>query len=119
VPWSVCLAPLTPDGELRPSKPYLCDLVDKRCNFGEWPVLAQSRSLETSRSGMCQEQTCRHMIVSKWLRFSTLGKNGQIKRILAKARDADVDDLVMLAQVSSNDISSFIAKIKRSAASLR
>jgi hypothetical protein len=52
------------------------------------------------------------MIVSKWLRFSTLGKNGQIKRILAKARDADADDLVMLARVSSNDIASIISKIK-------
>jgi len=40
-------------------------------------------------------------------------KPGQIKRFQASARDADVDDLtVILARVSSNDIASFIQKIK-------
>jgi putative Mg2+ transporter-C (MgtC) family protein len=40
-------------------------------------------------------------------------RNGQIKRFQARARDADVDDLtVILARVSSNDIASFISKIK-------
>jgi hypothetical protein len=36
-----------------------------------------------------------------------------VRSSLARARDADVDDLtVILARVSSNDIASFIAKIK-------
>jgi putative Mg2+ transporter-C (MgtC) family protein len=40
-------------------------------------------------------------------------RNAQIKRFQAMARDADVDDLtVILARVSSNDIASFIAKIR-------
>jgi hypothetical protein len=40
-------------------------------------------------------------------------RDGQIKRFQAGARDANVDDLTVIpARVSSNDIASFITKIK-------
>ena len=40
-------------------------------------------------------------------------RNGQIKRFLAKARDTEIDDLiVILTKVSSKDISLLVPKIR-------
>lgn len=58
-------------------------------------------------------ETARGALTPEILKHTLKVRNGQIKRFQAMARDADVDDLtVILARVSSNDIASFISKIK-------
>jgi hypothetical protein len=58
-------------------------------------------------------ETARGTLTPEILKDVLKVRNSQIKRFLARARDADVDDLtVILARVSSNDIASSIAKIK-------
>jgi putative Mg2+ transporter-C (MgtC) family protein len=58
-------------------------------------------------------ETARGALTPEILKDVLKVRNGQIKRFLARARDADVDDLtVILTRVSSSDIASFIAKIK-------
>jgi putative Mg2+ transporter-C (MgtC) family protein len=81
-------------------------------------ILAGVKPLEEAYRD--RNQTCRLVIESargaltpEILKDALKVRNGQIKRFLARARDAELDDLtVILARVSSNDIASFIPKIK-------
>jgi putative Mg2+ transporter-C (MgtC) family protein len=81
-------------------------------------ILAGVKPLEEAYRD--RNQTCRLLIKTargaltpEILKDALKVRNGQIKRFLARARDANVDDLtVILARVSSNDMASFIAKIK-------
>jgi putative Mg2+ transporter-C (MgtC) family protein len=81
-------------------------------------ILAGVKPLEEAYRD--RNQTCRLVIESargaltpEILKRALKVRNGQIKRFQAAARDTDVDDLtVILARVSSNDIASFISKIK-------
>ena len=80
-------------------------------------ILAGVKPLEEAyrhRNQTCRLviETARGTLTPEILKDVLKVRNGQIKRFLARARDADVDDLtVVLARVSSNDIASFIAKI--------
>jgi putative Mg2+ transporter-C (MgtC) family protein len=81
-------------------------------------ILAGVKPLEEAyrdRNQTCRLviETARGALTPEILKHTLKIRNGQIKRFQAKARDADVDDLtVILARVSSNDIASFITKIK-------
>jgi putative Mg2+ transporter-C (MgtC) family protein len=81
-------------------------------------ILAGVKPLEEAyrdRNQTCRLviETARGALTPEILKDALKVRNGQIKRFLASARDADVDDLtVILARVSSNDIAAFIAKIK-------
>src|SRR3979490_3339103 len=81
-------------------------------------ILAGVKPLEEAyrdRNQTCRLviETARGTLTPEILKDALKVRNAQIKRFLARARDADVDDLtVILARVSSNDIASFIAKIK-------
>ena len=81
-------------------------------------ILAGVKPLEEAyrdRNQTCQLviETVRGTLTPEILKDALKVRNGQIKRFQASARDADVDDLtVILARVSSNDIASFIQKIK-------
>jgi putative Mg2+ transporter-C (MgtC) family protein len=81
-------------------------------------ILAGVKPLEEAyrdRNQTCRLviETTRGALTPEILKDALKVRNGQIKRFQAMARDADVDDLtVILARVSSNDIASFIAKIK-------
>ena len=81
-------------------------------------ILAGVKPLEEAyrdRNQTCRLaiETARGALTPENLKAALKVRNGQIKRFLARARDADVDDLtVILARVSSNDIASFVAKIK-------
>ena len=81
-------------------------------------ILAGVKPLEEAyrdRNQTCRLviETTRGTITPEILKHALKVRNGQIKRFHARARDTDVDDLtVILARVSSNDIASFIPKIK-------
>jgi len=81
-------------------------------------ILAGVKPLEEAyrdRNQTCRLviETVRGTLTPEILKDALKVRNGQIKRFQASARDADVDDLtVILARVSSNDIASFIQKIK-------
>src|ERR1700754_1801991 len=81
-------------------------------------ILAGVKPLEEAyrdRNQTCRLviETARGALTPEILKHTLKIRNGQIKRFQARARDADVDDLtVILARVSSNDIASFIKKIK-------
>jgi len=81
-------------------------------------ILAGVKPLEEAyrdRNQTCRLviETARGALTPEILKHTLKVRNGQIKRFQAMARDADVDDLtVILSRVSSNDIASFIAKIK-------
>jgi putative Mg2+ transporter-C (MgtC) family protein len=81
-------------------------------------ILAGVKPLEEAyrnRNQTCRLviETARGALTPEILKDALKVRNGQIKRFHATARDADVDDLiVILARVSSNDIASFIPKIK-------
>jgi putative Mg2+ transporter-C (MgtC) family protein len=81
-------------------------------------ILAGVKPLEEAyrdRNQTCRLviETARGTLTPEILKDALKVRNAQIKRFQAMARDADVDDLtVILARVSSNDIASFIAKIR-------
>ncbi len=81
-------------------------------------ILAGVKPLEEAyrdRNQTCRLviETARGALTPELLKDELKVRNGQIKRFLATARDTDVDDItVILARVSSNDIASFVAKIK-------
>ena len=78
-------------------------------------ILAGVKPLEEAYNQTCRLviETVRGTLTPEILKDALKVRNGQIKRFQASARDADVDDLtVILARVSSNDIASFIQKIK-------
>jgi putative Mg2+ transporter-C (MgtC) family protein len=81
-------------------------------------ILAGVKPLEEAyrnRNQTCRLviETARGALTPEILKDALKVRNGQIKRFHARARGADVDDLiVILARVSSNDIASFIPKIK-------
>jgi putative Mg2+ transporter-C (MgtC) family protein len=81
-------------------------------------ILAGVKPLEEAyrdRNQTCRMaiETARGALTPELLKEALKVRNGQIKRFLARARDTEVDDItVILARVSSNDIASFIVKIK-------
>ena len=80
-------------------------------------ILAGVKPLEEayrSRNQTCRlnVETSRGALTPEILRESLGIRTGQIKRFHATARDAEIDDLmVMLTRVSSNDIEAFVARI--------
>jgi hypothetical protein len=81
-------------------------------------ILAGVKPLEEAyrdRNQTCRLviETARGALTPEILKAELKVRNGQIKRFQARARDAVADDLtVILARVSSNDIASFIPKIR-------
>ena len=82
-------------------------------------ILAGVKPLEEAyrdRNQTCRLviETARGALTPEILKHALKVRNGQIKRFQAMARDADVDDLTVIlgAGLSSNDIASFISRIK-------
>ncbi len=81
-------------------------------------ILAGVKPLEEAYRD--RNQTCRLRIESQrgaltpeLLKETLAIRNGQIKRFLAKARDTEIDDLiVILTKVSSKDIAALVPKIR-------